>query len=136
MPYPDRSFDVAVCVDVLEHVDSVPRVLDEVRRVLRPGGVFCFDTINRNALSRLMVVTMAEDVVGLLPKGTHDPEKLLKPGEMRAMLEDRGFVCRPFRGLAPLGLDRRLDPTFRVIPTTAIQYVGTARLGAGRGAAT
>ncbi|MGF1552644.1 MAG: bifunctional 2-polyprenyl-6-hydroxyphenol methylase/3-demethylubiquinol 3-O-methyltransferase UbiG [Paracoccaceae bacterium] len=129
MPYADDSFDLVLSVDVLEHVSSLDATLDEVRRVLRPGGVFCFDTINRNPVARLAVITAAEDVLGLLPKGTHDPSMFIKPAELRGMLEARGFAVRPFKGLAPTGLNRRLDPTFGVIPLTAIIYVGTARLG-------
>lgn len=127
LPYADASFDVVVSVDVLEHVESVPKVLDEVTRVLKPGGVFCFDTINKTLLARFVVVTVAERILGLLPRGTHDPTLFIPPSELRAMLEERGFSVGPFRGLAPTGLDRRLDFTFGVVPMTGIIYVGTAR---------
>ncbi|MEM9781453.1 MAG: bifunctional 2-polyprenyl-6-hydroxyphenol methylase/3-demethylubiquinol 3-O-methyltransferase UbiG [Pseudomonadota bacterium] len=130
LPYPDDSFDHVVCVDVLEHVESVPKTLSEIARVLRPGGCLCFDTINRNMFSRFVVITMAENVLGLLPKGTHDPTLFITPAELEAMLCDAGFEPRPVRGLGPVGIDRRLDFTFGVHPMTAIIYVGTARLAA------
>jgi 2-polyprenyl-6-hydroxyphenyl methylase/3-demethylubiquinone-9 3-methyltransferase len=126
LPYPDASFDIVVSVDVLEHVADLPRVLDEVARVLKPGGVFCFDTINRNPLARFVVVTLAERVLGVLPRGTHDPALFVRPSEMRAMLAERGFRVRRFRGLGPAGMDRRGDFTFAVLPFTAILYIGTA----------
>ncbi|MEM6945468.1 MAG: bifunctional 2-polyprenyl-6-hydroxyphenol methylase/3-demethylubiquinol 3-O-methyltransferase UbiG [Pseudomonadota bacterium] len=126
LPYADASFDVVVCVDVLEHVESVPRVLDEVARVLRPGGVFCFDTINRNPLAGFVVVTVAERILGMLPRGTHDPALFIRPSELRSMLEERGFAVAPMKGLGPAGIDRRLDFTFAVLPFTGIIYIGTA----------
>ncbi|MEO1468176.1 MAG: bifunctional 2-polyprenyl-6-hydroxyphenol methylase/3-demethylubiquinol 3-O-methyltransferase UbiG [Pseudomonadota bacterium] len=128
LPYPDASFDIVVSVDVLEHVESVPKVLAETARVLRPGGLFCYDTINRNVLSRLVVITAAEDVLGLLPKGTHDPAMFIRPSELAAMLREAGFEPSPVRGLGPTGINRRLDFTFGVTPFSAIIYVGTAKL--------
>ena len=124
----NNSFDVVVCVDVLEHVDSVPATLDEVARVLRPGGTFVFDTMNRNWLARLLVVTMAEDILRLLPKGAHDPDLFIKPHELNAQLTQRGFEAIRFAGLGPRGINRRLDLTFGRVPTTLVQYMGGARL--------
>ena len=126
MPYPDAAFDVAVCVDVLEHVADLDRVLAQTFRVLRPGGRFLFDTINRNALSRLATITVAEDVLGLLPKGTHDPAKFIRPAELRAALVRAGFVPGDTTGLGPRGVNRRGDLTFGRLPLTAIIYMGYA----------
>lgn len=128
LPYENDSFDYVVCVDVLEHVESVSQTIAEVARVLRPGGVFCFDTINRNPLARLAVITAAEDVLGLLPKGTHDPSLFIKPAELTAVLRENGFEPRPYRGLGPTGINGRLDFTFGITPLTAIIYIGTAKL--------
>lgn len=127
LPYDDASFDAVVCVDVLEHVEDLGQVVSEVSRVLRPGGMFLFDTINRNPIARLAVITMAEDVLGLLPKGTHDPEMFIKPAELRQALEGAGFEVSGFTGLGPRGMTRRGDFTFGRLPGTAIIYMGTAR---------
>jgi 2-polyprenyl-6-hydroxyphenyl methylase/3-demethylubiquinone-9 3-methyltransferase len=129
LPVADASFDIVVCVDVLEHVSNLQAVLAEVGRVLRPGGLFLFDTINRNPLSALAVVTIAERVLRLLPPGTHEAGSFIRPGELRALLERQGFAVGPMTGLGPRGLDRRLDITFGRVPTTAILYAGHARLG-------
>ena len=73
LPYDNASFDAVVCVNVLEQVVDLNKVLAEIARTLRPGRMFLFDTINRNPLARLATITMVEDVLRLLPRGTHDP---------------------------------------------------------------
>lgn len=127
LPYPGASFDAVVCVDVLEHVQDLSRVLAEVARCLRPGGMFLFDTINRNMLARLATITLAEDILRLLPKGTHDPAMFIKPAELRAAMHAAGLEPGKFTGLGPRGVNRRLDLTFGPLPMTAILYMGTAR---------
>ena len=127
LPYGDASFDAVVCVDVLEHVQDLSLVLSQVARTLRPGGLFLFDTINRNPLARLATITVAEDILRLLPKGTHDPAMFITPAELRAAMRMAGLQPGPFTGLGPRGMNRRLDLTFGPLPLTAILYMGTAR---------
>lgn len=126
LPYGSASFDAVVCVDVLEHVADLDKVLSEVERTLRPGGMFLFDTINRNPLARLATITIAEDVLGLLPRGTHDPAMFIKPLELRAALQGAGLVPGPTTGLGPRGINRRFDLTFGPLHLTAILYMGMA----------
>ena len=80
------------------------KVLSEVARVLKPGGAFLYDTINRNPISRLAAITVAEDVLRLLPKGTHDPTMFIKPSELRDAMEGAGFIVGPQTGLGPRGI--------------------------------
>lgn len=127
LPYADGEFDAVVCVDVLEHVSDLNRVLAEVARTLRPGGLFLFDTINRNLLSRLATITLAEDILRLLPSGTHDPALYIKPVELRARLMSAGLVPGPFTGLGPRGINWCGDLIFGRLPLTTILYMGTAR---------
>ena len=127
LPYDAACFDAVVCVDVLEHVADLHKVMAEVARVMRPGGMFLFDTINRNPLARLATITVAEDLLRLLPRGTHDPAKFIKPAELRAAMQGAALVPGPFTGLGPRGINRRLDLIFGPLPMTAIQYMGTAR---------
>ena len=126
LPYADASFDAVVCVDVLEHVADLNQVLREVERVLVPGGRFLFDTINRNPISRLAVITMAEDVLRLLPKGTHDPELFIKPRELKTAMEQAGLIVGPCVGLGPRGINRRGDFTFGPLPLRLVIYMGFA----------
>ena len=127
LPYDDSSFDAIVCVDVLEHVADLNKVLSEVARTLRPGGVFLFDTINRNLLARLATITLAEDILRLLPRGTHDPAMFIKPRELRAAMQGAGLVPGAMTGLGPRRINRRFDLIFGPLPLTAILYMGIAR---------
>jgi 2-polyprenyl-6-hydroxyphenyl methylase/3-demethylubiquinone-9 3-methyltransferase len=127
LPYADASFDHVVCVDVLEHVSDLAQVLRETERVLRPGGLFLFDTINRNFVSRFATVTVAETLLGLLPRGTHDPAMFVTPAEMAAALETVGLRPGSTAGLGPRGVTRRGDLTFGRVPSRAVLYMGVAR---------
>eukprot|EP01035_Chromulina_nebulosa_P002113 gene2113-2838_t len=78
LPFAAGTFDIAVCVDVLEHIADYDQVIAETRRVLRPGGLFLFDTINRNPLATVVMITLGEGVLRLLPRGTHDPAMFIR----------------------------------------------------------
>ncbi|MBR2657249.1 MAG: 3-demethylubiquinone-9 3-O-methyltransferase [Loktanella sp.] len=127
LPYDNASFDAVVCVDVLEHVTDLQKVLQEVARCLRPGGLFLFDTINRNPIARLATITVAEDILRLLPRGTHDPAMFIKPHELRSAMQVAGLEPGRFTGLGPRGINARFDLTFGPLPLTAILYMGHAR---------
>ena len=128
IPLADRSVDCVVCVDVLEHVADLDSVLDEIARVLKPDGLFLFDTINRTMLATFVIVHIGERILGLLPWGTHDPAKFITPSELAAKLGARGLSVGPIVGFGPCGLDRRLDFIFGRLPTVQIMYLGHARL--------
>jgi 2-polyprenyl-6-hydroxyphenyl methylase/3-demethylubiquinone-9 3-methyltransferase len=128
LPLRDASVDCVVCVDVLEHVRSLDQVLDEIRRVLQPGGVLLFDTINRTSLARFVIVLCGEHIFRLLPRGTHDPAGFIKPADLDEKLAARSFVNRVFEGLGPRGINRRFDILFGSLPGKHIMYMGYARL--------
>ncbi|MEL7256828.1 MAG: bifunctional 2-polyprenyl-6-hydroxyphenol methylase/3-demethylubiquinol 3-O-methyltransferase UbiG [Pseudomonadota bacterium] len=127
LPYKPASFDAVVCVDVLEHVEDLPQVIQEVARVLRPGGVFLFDTINRNPIAEFVTVTVAENILKILPRGTHDPNLFIKPSELTSQLELAGLIPGAMTGLGPRGINRRGDFTFGRVPGTLIIFMGTAK---------
>ena len=128
LPFADSCFDHVVCVDVLEHVGDLDAVIGEIRRVLRPGGTFAFDTINRNFLAQLVIVILGEKLLKLLPRGTHDPAKFITPVELVAMLRAHGFGACRLAGLGPIGMNCKLDFVFGRLPFLTIQYMGHARL--------
>lgn len=101
LPFPNAVFDVVVCCDVLEHVAEVDRVLAESARVLKPGGVYCYDTINRTLLSRLLFVTLAQDWLSVLPPRLHDWRKFLTPHELHTQMVRYGITPRETVGLRP-----------------------------------
>src|ERR671914_2822908 len=76
------EFDVITCMELLEHVPEPASMVAACARLVRPGGQVFFSTINRNPKSYLFAVVGAEYVLGLLPKGTHDYQRFIKPSEL------------------------------------------------------
>jgi 2-polyprenyl-6-hydroxyphenyl methylase/3-demethylubiquinone-9 3-methyltransferase len=101
LPFPDQSFDVVFCCDVLEHVRDVPKVIAEISRVLKPGGVFCYDTLNRTWLSKLIVINIAQQWKrwAFLPPRLHVWEMFIKPRELKALLADNRLEWQEHRGM-------------------------------------
>lgn len=75
-------FDVVTCLEMLEHVPEPAQVIAACRTLVKPGGQVFFSTINRNPKSYLFAIIGAEYVLKLLPKGTHDYQKFIRPSEM------------------------------------------------------
>jgi 2-polyprenyl-6-hydroxyphenyl methylase / 3-demethylubiquinone-9 3-methyltransferase len=102
LPFDDEQFDVACCCDVLEHVDDVGRVVAEIARVLRPGGVFFFDTINRTWRSKLLAIKLAQDwwPTRVVPRNVHVWEKFVQPRELARHLSACGMPAAEFAGLS------------------------------------
>ncbi len=126
LPLDNDSMDRVVGVDVLEHVLDVHRVLAEIHRVLRPGGVFFFDTINRTWAARFLAVILLEDILRIMPKGMHDPNRFIRPSELKVELESLGFRVASMTGMGPIRINHRLEPVFGLLPSTAIMYLGHA----------
>jgi len=103
LPLPDASFDAVYCCDVLEHVDDVGRTVREIARVLRPGGVFLYDTINRTRRSRLLVIKLSQDWAATrwAEPNTHDWRCFIRPPELERELAAAGLDVRDRVGLAP-----------------------------------
>ena len=101
IPFNADNFDVVVCCDVLEHVADLEKTLCEVARVLKPGGMFCYDTINRTEESRKANIFAAQDfaLTSFFPKNTHVWEKFITPEEILALFEKVGFENRDMTGL-------------------------------------
>lgn len=103
LPLAATACDVVICCDTLEHVADLDAVVGEVARVLRPGGVFVYDTINRSLLSALIVVRLAQEWrwSRFLPPDLHDPNRFITPVELRARLRRRGLRSGEQTGVLP-----------------------------------
>lgn len=86
-----RRFDVITCMELLEHVPDPESVLRSCARLLRPGGDLVLSTVNRTLKAWLGAIVAAEYLLRLVPKGTHAYGNLLRPAEVRRMLEQHGF---------------------------------------------
>jgi 2-polyprenyl-6-hydroxyphenyl methylase / 3-demethylubiquinone-9 3-methyltransferase len=102
LPFPTASFDVVYCCDVLEHVEDVGATIAETARVLKPGGVYFFDTINRTLASWLVTIKIFQDwpATKFMPPDLHDWKKFIKPRELTEILAANGFELRDLRGLS------------------------------------
>jgi 2-polyprenyl-6-hydroxyphenyl methylase / 3-demethylubiquinone-9 3-methyltransferase len=99
--FPDQSFDAVCSMDFLEHVTEPAQVIQEVSRVLRPGGLFFFHTFNRTFLSKLIVIRGVEWFVRNTPANMHISELFLKPSEVRGFCESAGLQVLKMRGVRP-----------------------------------
>ena len=85
------SYDVVTCLEMLEHVPSPPDVIAACAELVKPGGDVFFSTINRNPKSFLFAIVGAEYVLRLLPKGTHEYDKFIRPSELEEWSRNAGL---------------------------------------------
>jgi len=93
------QFDVVTCLEMLEHVPDPAAVVAACAAALRPGGTAVFSTINRNLKSFALAIVGAEYVLGLLPRGTHEYAKLIRPAELAAWCRKAGLDVAQLTGL-------------------------------------
>jgi len=106
------SFDIVCCLEMLEHVPDPAAVISACAQLAQPGGSLYFSTINRNPKAFLFAVVGAEHILQLLPAGTHEYAKFIKPSEMASWIRDAGLVLDDMTGLTynPLSKHYRLNP--------------------------
>lgn len=95
----EQQFDVITCLEMLEHVPLPASVVDACYRLVKPGGLVFFSTINRNPKSYLQAILGAEYLLHLLPRGTHDYAKFIKPSELAQWSRDSGLQLQEQVGL-------------------------------------
>lgn len=130
LPVRDESVDVAVCTDVLVHlplsIGGAAAALSAMARALKPGGTLWFSTINDTWLARLVLITLGEDVLGFIHKGTHDPATFLSPARVRQILDDNGLDLVAAEGVGPTGVTWRRTLTMGRLPTLLGMWQGHA----------
>ncbi|MFN7551685.1 MAG: bifunctional 2-polyprenyl-6-hydroxyphenol methylase/3-demethylubiquinol 3-O-methyltransferase UbiG [Pseudomonadota bacterium] len=114
-----EHYDVVACMEMLEHVPDPGSVVRACASMLRPGGQAFFSTLNRTPAAFAAAIVGAEYLLRLLPQGTHDWSKFIRPSELARALRDAGLVVRDIRGL-------RYDPIMRrawLVQDTSVNYL-------------
>jgi 2-polyprenyl-6-hydroxyphenyl methylase/3-demethylubiquinone-9 3-methyltransferase len=102
-----ESFDVVTCMEMLEHVPDPASVVKACATLVKPGGWVFFSTLNRNPKSCVFAILGAEYVLNLLPKGTHEYAKFIKPSELAANCRVAGLDLQATKGLQYNPITRR-----------------------------
>ena len=95
-----EQFDVITCLEMLEHVPDPDAIIAACARLVKPGGHLFFSTLNRNPKAYLLAVVGAEYMLNMLPKGTHDYKKFIKPAELAASCRRSGLTVLDMTGLS------------------------------------
>jgi len=114
------AFDVVTCMEVLEHVPDPAAMTATLARLLRPGGALFVSTINRNLKSFLLAIVGAEYLLGLIPRGTHEYERLILPSELARWARAAGLTLKTLAGIELNPFTRRVALTRDV----AVNYLG------------
>ncbi|MBT3412031.1 MAG: bifunctional 2-polyprenyl-6-hydroxyphenol methylase/3-demethylubiquinol 3-O-methyltransferase UbiG [Halieaceae bacterium] len=106
------SFDIVCCLEMLEHVPDPGAVIKACADMAKPGAALYFSTINRNPKAFMFAIVGAEHILRLLPAGTHEYDKFIKPSELAGWIRDAGLVLEDMTGLTynPITRTYRLNP--------------------------
>jgi len=100
LPENKGRFDVVTCLEAIEHVPDPNQLVKTCSNLCKKDGDIFFSTINRNPKSFLFAIVGAEYILNLLPKGTHEYEKFIKPSELTTMMENNGLVVKELTGMS------------------------------------
>jgi 2-polyprenyl-6-hydroxyphenyl methylase / 3-demethylubiquinone-9 3-methyltransferase len=103
------GFDHVICMEMLEHVPHPDRIVQACAQLVQPGGMVFFSTLNRAPKAYLLAIVMAEYVLQMLPKGTHDYKSFIKPAELSQMARDAGLELRALTGIQYNPLNQRFS---------------------------
>ncbi len=118
-----ESFDVVTCMEMLEHVPEPASTIAACARLCKPGGWLFFSTINRNPKSYLFAIVGAEYILKLLPKGTHDWARFLKPAELSRLTRQVGLDMVEIKGMSY----NLLNKTYTLGQDTDVNYLIACR---------
>lgn len=113
------SFDIVTCMEMLEHVPDPASIIAACARLVHPGGTVYFSTLNRTPKAYLLAVIGAEYILGMLPKGTHDYEKFIKPAEMSRWCKLNDLEPDELAGMSYHPLRRQ----YRITQDTSVNYL-------------
>ena len=113
------SFDVVACMELLEHVPDPAAIVAACGALAKPGGIVVVATINRTPTAYALAVVGAEYILQLLPRGTHDYAKFLKPAELAHFARRAGLVVVASTGVAY----NPFAKTFRLVDDPAVNYM-------------
>jgi 2-polyprenyl-6-hydroxyphenyl methylase/3-demethylubiquinone-9 3-methyltransferase len=117
------AFDVVTCMEMLEHVPDPSSVVRACSTLVKPGGWVFFSTLNRNPKSFLFAILGAEYVLQLLPKGTHEYAKFIKPSELAQYSREVGLELSQTRGMEYNPITRR----YWLSDDTSVNYMFATR---------
>ena len=117
------AFDVLTCMEMLEHVPEPASVVRACATLVKPGGWVFFSTINRNPKAFLFAIVGAEHVLKLLPKGTHEYARFIRPSELAQSCRDAGLTLLETRGMEYNPLTRR----YWLSADTSVNYLFACR---------
>ena len=114
-----QQYDVVTCMEMLEHVPDPQSVVKACAQLVKPGGQVFFSTLNRNGKSWLMAVVGAEYILRMVPKGTHDVKKFIKPAELLSWVDQTVLKERHITGLHY----NPLTNSFKLAPGVDVNYM-------------
>ena len=117
------TFDVVTCMEMLEHVPQPASIVQACAQLVKPGGWVFFSTINRNVKSFLFAIVGAEHVLRLLPKGTHEYARFIRPSELARWSRDAGLSVQHTRGMEYNPLTQR----YWLSADTGVNYLVACR---------
>ena len=119
-----KKYDIIIMFEVLEHMDNWKKNINLIKKFLKKNGFLILSTINRNIVSRLLAINLAENILGWIPRGTHDYKKFIKVEELNENLINENFDVIDFSGLVynPIANEWRLNKN------KSINYFCTAKL--------
>jgi len=120
------QFDVVTCMEMLEHVPEPASVVRACSALVKPGGFVFFSTINRNPKSFLLAIVGAEHVLKMLPKGTHEYARFIRPNELAQWCRDAGLTLQTTRGMEYNPLTER----YWLSADLSVNYLFACRKGA------
>lgn len=118
-----ESFDVVTCMEMLEHVPAPSLVVQACTDLVKPGGHVFFSTINRNAKAFLFAIVGAEYILNMIPRGTHEYAKLIKPSELARFCREAGLQQQQMRGMEYNPLTRH----YGLSADTSVNYMMATR---------